>query len=57
MFYVYEQSTLHNYADDNIVSHTSDEEKELLACLTYEGYFKTESLLCINSICTFMNKV
>ncbi len=33
MFYVLEQSTLYNYADDNIVFHTSDEEKELLACL------------------------
>ncbi len=33
MFYVLEQSNLYNYADDNIVSHTSDEEKQLLACL------------------------
>ncbi len=33
MFYDLEQSTLYNYADDNIVFHTSDEEKELLACL------------------------
>ncbi len=29
MFYIMEQSTLYNYANDNIVSHTSDEEKEL----------------------------
>ncbi len=33
MSYVLEQNTLCNYADDNIVSHTSDKEKELLACL------------------------
>ncbi len=33
MFYVLWQSTLYNYADDNIVYHTTDEEKELLACL------------------------
>ncbi len=33
MFYVLEQSTLYNYADDNILSHTNDEEDELLACL------------------------
>ncbi len=33
MFYVLEQSTLYNYVDDDIVSHTSDEDKDLLACL------------------------
>ncbi len=33
IFYVLEQSTLYNYADDNIVSHTNDEEEELLTCL------------------------
>ncbi len=33
IFYVLEQSTLYNYADDNIVCHTSDKEKEHLACL------------------------
>ncbi len=33
MFYVLEQRTLYNYADDNIVSHTNDEEEELLTCL------------------------
>ncbi len=31
MFYVLEQSTLYNYADDNIVSHTSDEANDLMA--------------------------
>ncbi len=30
MFDVLEQSTLYNYADDNSVSHTNDEEEELL---------------------------
>ncbi len=30
MFYVLDQSTLYNFADDNIVSHTNDEEEELL---------------------------
>ncbi len=33
LFFVLEQSTLYNYADDNIVSHTNDEEEELLTCL------------------------
>ncbi len=31
MFYVLEQSTLHNYANDNNVCPSSDERKELLA--------------------------
>ncbi len=33
MFYVLGQSTLYNYADDNIVSHMSDEAKDRIACL------------------------
>ncbi len=36
MFYVLEQSTLYNYVDDNIVSHTIDEEEELLTCFESE---------------------
>ncbi len=33
MFYVLKPSNLYNYANDNIVSHTSDDGKELLACV------------------------
>ncbi len=50
MFYVLEQSTLYNYADDNIVSHTNDEEEELLTCLESDlsnlmSWFKTNCLV------------
>ncbi len=49
MFYVLERSTLYNYADDSIVSHTSDGEKELLTCLESDlsnlmSWFKTNCL-------------
>ncbi len=49
MFYVLEQSTLYNYADDNIVFHTNDEEEELLTCLESDlsnlmSWFKTNCL-------------
>ncbi len=49
MFYVLEQSTLYNYADDNIVSYTNDEEEELLTCLesdlsNWMSWFKTNCL-------------
>ncbi len=49
MFYVLEQNTLYNYADDNIVSHTNDEEEELLTCLESDlsnlmSWFKTNCL-------------
>ncbi len=49
MFYVLEQSTLYNYAPENVVSHTSDEEKELLAFLKNDlsnlmSWFKTNCL-------------
>ncbi len=49
MFYVLEQSTLYNYADDNIASQTNDEEEELLTCLESDlsnlmSWFKTNCL-------------
>ncbi len=49
MFYILEQSTLYNYADDNIVSHTNDEEEELVTCLESDlsilmSWFKTNCL-------------
>ncbi len=51
MFYVLEQSTLYiyNYANDNIVSHTNDDEEELLTCLESDlsnlmSWFKTNCL-------------
>ncbi len=52
MFYVLEQSTLYNYADENIVSHTNDEEEELLTCLESDlsnliSWLKT-NCLCVN---------
>ncbi len=52
MFYVLEQSTLYNYADDKIVSHTNDEEEELLICLESDlsnlmSWFRT-NCLCVN---------
>ncbi len=49
MFYVLEQSTLYNYADDNIASQTNDGEEELLTCLESDlsnlmSWFKTNCL-------------
>ncbi len=50
MFYVLEQSTLYNYADENIISQTNDEETELLTCLASNlsnlmSRFKTNCLV------------
>ncbi len=49
MFYVLEQSTLYNYADDTIVSHTNDDEEEVMTCLESNlsnlmSWFKTNKL-------------
>ncbi len=49
MFNVLEPNTLYNYADDNIVSHISDEKEEFLACLESDlsnlmSWFKTNYL-------------
>ncbi len=49
MFYVLEQSTLDNYADDNIISYTNVEEEEFLTCLESDlsnlmSWFKTNCL-------------
>ncbi len=49
MFYVLEKGALYTYRDDNIMSHTSDEEKELIACMksvlsNLMSWFKTNCL-------------
>ncbi len=48
-YYVLEQSILYNYADDNIVPHTNDEEEEFLTFLESDlsnlmSWFKTNCL-------------